>query len=245
VEKRLKDYNIILKTRIGSHCHNINMPESDQDIRYIFIPTIDYYFSTALQHDMIQNKTEEKDEEYWSINKLFALCIKGNPSSLNILFAHSKDQLESNDIGKEVLNFRYNFLSRRTVNQCLGYTVSQIHKLEIGRGTKEGKRIEMIEKYGFDVKFAVHCVMLTNIAIELCKTGIYRPYRPNSEAVYLKAIRRGEVPLEDIRKQVKSNIETIEVIKSICPLPEEPDEALINNFLINLLTNYFNLNKKG
>ena len=43
--------------------------------------------------------------------KLIRLCIKGNPSSLNILFVDSKDQFYSDEFGKRLLAFRDNLLS--------------------------------------------------------------------------------------------------------------------------------------
>ena len=97
----------------------------------------------------------------------------------------------------------------------------------------------MIQKYGYDVKFCYHAVMLTNIGIELVKTGIYQPYRSVGEQKYLRQIRVGEVPLEDVRRQIEENLKTIKTIESICNLPKEPDEEKLNRFLTDYLYDYY------
>ncbi len=228
----------IIKVRVGSHCHGTNMPESDTDIRSVFIPTKDYFLGLKVC-EMIEDKQEGKDIEQWNIGKLIRLCLKGNPTALNVLFVRKVDQLYKDEWGQRLYDIRDEFLSRQTISAIIGYCVSQIHKLIIGRGAKEGKRLVMIEKYGYDVKFCYHAVMLTNIGIELVKTGIYRPYRPGDEQTYLRSIRRGEVPIEDVRHQIEENLKTIKMIESICKLPKHPDEEKMNTFLTNYLWDYY------
>jgi len=228
----------IIKVRVGSHCHGTNMPESDTDIRSVFIPTKDYFLGLK-SCEMLEDKQEGKDIEQWNIGKLIRLCLKGNPTALNVLFVRKVDQYFKDEYGQRIYDIRNEFLSKRTISAIIGYCVSQIHKLTIGRGAKEGKRSEMIEKYGYDVKFVYHAVMLTNIGIELVKTGDYRPYRGVTEQNYLRSIRRGEVPIEDARFQIEENLKTIKTIESICPLPKDPDEEKINLWLTDLLWDYY------
>jgi len=231
---------IILKTRIGSHCHGTQLPTSDQDIRCVVIPPLDYFF--GLKHfEMAEEKTDGKDIETWSISKLFRLCTKGNPSSLNILFANSKDQLFSDSWGKEILSFRDAFLSKRIITACVGYCVSQIHKINIGRGGKKGKRAILIAEKGYDTKFAYHALMMTNISIELIETGRFNPLRKNPEVKYLLGIREGKIELEDVRNQIQSNLATIKTIEPISKLPDHPNENLINKFLTDLLKRLFDM----
>jgi uncharacterized protein len=233
----------IIKVRVGSHCHGTNMPESDTDIRSVFIPTKDYFLGLK-RCEQIEEKQDGKDIEHWNIHKLISLCLKGNPAALNVLFVRKVDQLECDEWGLKLYDIRNEFLSRRTISAIIGYCISQIHKLTIGRGAKEGQRGTLIEKYGYDVKFVYHAVMLTNMGIELCKTGDYRPYRGDIEQHYLRSIRRGEIPLEDVRHQIEENLKTIKTIESICPLPTQPNEERMNLFITNFLWDYYQKEKK-
>lgn len=217
------------------------MPESDTDIRTIFIPTKDYFLGLKTC-EMTEDKQEGKDIENWNIQKLIRLCLKGNPTALNVLFVRKVDCLFKDEWGQRLYDIRDEFLSKRTISAIIGYCVSQIHKATIGRGSKEGKRLVMIEKYGYDVKFFYHAVMLTNIGIELVKDGVYRPYRGVTEQNYLKSIRRGEVPLEDCRHQIEENLKTIKTIESICKLPKDPDEEKLNTFITEYLWDYYKSN---
>lgn len=233
-----KNFHQIIKVRVGSHCHGTNMPESDTDIRTVFIPTKDYFLGLKTC-EMLEEKEDGKDIEHWNVAKLFRLCLKGNPTALNVFFVRNVDKLFTDNWGERLCAIKEEFLSKRTISAIIGYCVSQIHKLTIGRGAKEGKRIVMIEKYGYDVKFSYHAVMLTNIGIELVKTGDYRPYRGVNEQNYLKSIRRGEVPIEDVRHQIEENLKTIKTIEAVCPLPDNPDEEKLNEFLTNYLYDYY------
>ncbi len=233
-------FNSILKVRIGSHCHGTNVTGSDEDIRNIVIPSLDYFF--GLKKFEVKDyiyKIDGNDVEYWDIIKLVELLIKGNPSAMNILFVNKKDILYNDEIGLELLNFKENFLSKKIIDACVGYTVSQIHKVEIGRGTKEGNRTEIINKFGYDVKFMSHAYLMTCIAIELIKTNTYHALRPPEEQNFIKSMRVGQVPLEEARKRIESNLKTIKMIESVCKLPEQVDEEKVNKFITELLGKYF------
>ena len=233
------NFRTIIKTRIGSHCHGVNMPDSDTDIRTVFIPTKDYFLGLKTC-EMIVEKEEGKDIEHWNIGKLFRLCIKGNPSALNVLFAAKKDQFFSDAWGKDIFSIKDQFLSKRTITAVVGYCKSQIHKLTIGRGAKEGKRIQMIDKYGYDVKFCYHAVMLTNMGIELVKDQGYNVMRKDPEQQYLRKIRVGEIPIEDIRHTIEENLKTIKMLEPSCSLKDKPDEESLNGWITEYLWSYYN-----
>lgn len=227
----------IIRTRIGSHCHGTNMPESDTDIRTIFIPPRDYFVGLKTCK-MYEEKQDGKDIEHWNVSKLIRLALKGNPSALNVIFANKKDLFYVDEWGQRILDVRDRFLSQRSITSVIGYCTSQLHKLTIGRGSKIGKRSLMIEKYGYDVKFCYHAVMLTNMGIELVRDGRYEPLRKDIEQQYLKKIRRGLIPLEEIRHQIRENLETIKTLEPICPLPKNPDETWANEFMTNFIWDY-------
>ena len=215
------------------------MPESDTDIRSVFIPTKDYFLGLK-SVEMIEEKQDGKDIEHWSIAKLIRLCIKGNPSALNVLFCRKVDKFFiDEEWGQRILDIKGEFLSKRTVTAIVGYVISQIHKLTIGRGAKEGKRGVMIEKYGYDVKFCYHAVMLTHMGVELVKTGLYSPYRKQEEQKYLRSLRVGEIPIEDVRHVIEENLKTIKTIEAVCPLPDNPDEDKLNEWMTAYLWDYY------
>jgi len=233
----------ILRVRVGSHCHGTNMPESDTDIRTVFIPTKDYFLGLK-SVEMLEEKEDGKDIEHWNISKLMRLCIKGNPSALNVLFCRKVDKFFiDEEWGQRLLDIKDEFLSKRTITAIVGYCISQIHKLTIGRGAKEGKRAVLIDEKGYDTKFCYHAVMLTNIGIELVKTGLYSPYRKEFEQTYLRRIRLGEVPLDEVRHVIKENLETIKMIESVCKLPKDPDEEKLNKWMTEYLSDYYSVKR--
>jgi exonuclease III len=60
----------------------------------------------------------------------------------------------------------------------------------------EGKRKELRDKFGFDVKYAMHLVRLLNECEQILTVGDINLQQNNEQ---LKAIRRGEVSETEIR----------------------------------------------
>ena len=236
----MNEHKIILKTRIGSHCHGTNTPESDEDIRGIFIPPIEYYLGLK---EIEQFKGEGKDEEYWNIKKFFRLAIIGNLSALNIIFTREKDILDCDLIGNSILVNRQMFISMKVIDSIHGYCTSQLHKMHIGKGTKghgrTGDRTDLIEKYGYDTKFAYHALMLTFLGIDILKTGTYRTYLPDGQQKYVMSIRRGETKYEDCMKMIAGNLTVMKTLEPLERIPKEPDTEKINKFLVSTLEGYY------
>lgn len=228
----------ILKVRIGSYCHGVNLPTSDEDIRDIVIPPIDYFFG-LYRFDQSVLKVDGNDYEYWNIMKLFNLLMIGNPSALNILHTDPKDIIYVNDLGHLILYNKNIFLSRRFITSVIGYVNSQINKIICGRGTKEGRRQSLVEQFGFDVHFAYHAVLLTFMALELLNTGTYCTLRNIKEIDYILKLRKGLISYKDFSDTVNSNLELIKSLEKTSDLPAVPDLKKINELLIEILENYF------
>ncbi len=225
----------ILEVRTGSHCHGTALPESDEDIRGVFIPEIDYFFGTR-KIEQIEDKVNDK--VYYEIRKFLNLCIKGNMSALNFLFTHKKDIFFTNVYGNRLLEFKQNFISGRVIDCIMGYCKSQIHRMQRGSG-RCGNREALITKYGFDTKFSYHAVMITNIGIELLKTGTYHALRSDGEQKILKGIRTGHYKYEEVMRMIQENLTVIKTLEPLSTLPKTPNIELINEFSTNLLKDYF------
>lgn len=105
----------------------------------------------------------------------------------------------------------------------------------------DSSRAEMLKVRGMDVKFAAHTVRLMLQCEQMLAEGDL-DLRRNSD--HLKAIRRGEVPKEDVRKWFTEKEHDLEKLYNESKLPWGPREEEIRQLLLNSLeTVYGNIEK--
>jgi len=111
-----------------------------------------------------------------------------------------------------------------------GYAYSQLHKMETKN--PEGKRKELIEKYGYDTKFGYHCVRLILEIEQLLVTGDLDMERDRET---LKSIRRGEWTAGKIRDFFYEKESALERAYESSTLPWGPREDEIKSLLLECL----------
>lgn len=101
------------------------------------------------------------------------------------------------------------------------------------RGKKPiGKRLELREEFVYDVKFAYHVVRLLGECEQILMDGTIDLRRDRE---HLKAIRRGEVPEEDIFHWASEKEKFLEGLYHSSKLPDNPDLAKIRQLLLECL----------
>ncbi len=133
--------------------------------------------------------------------------------------------LHCTKIGQMVRDARRSFLHKGSWHTFKGYAYSQMHKMT----SKDpiGKRRELVDKFGFDVKFAYHTVRLLDEAEQILTEGDI-DLRRNREQ--LKAIRRGDWTEQDIRDHFarkEKELETLYTIAVCRTLPTKRRQATI------------------
>jgi predicted nucleotidyltransferase len=140
-EQKLALKNLILKVRVGSNLYGTSTSESDEDFIGIFVPNAEYLLGLKRVEEVdlgvISKGTDGKntkdaiDFKVYTLEKFARLALDNNPNILEILFVNSDSILFINDVGKQLLNMRYEFLSKRIKHRFLGYAFSQKHKMII------------------------------------------------------------------------------------------------------------------
>jgi len=142
---------IVCKCLGGSHSYGLNTPESDIDIRGVFVNT-DYKHIISLgSHE--HQKGESDDTMMYEIRKFVELLRNGNTGALEILF--NTNWIDIDPLFK--LRFCDNamrLIDSHKLYKCLkGYAQ---HELKLAMGLRPGvighKRCEAVKKYGFSPK---------------------------------------------------------------------------------------------
>lgn len=231
---------VILRALVGSTIHGTNISQqNDRDEMGIVIEPTSYVIGlshwettvTRTQPDGVKSGPDDLDLVLHSLRKFCRLTAKGNPTMLLPLFVPEEGIVEANELGRELIANRQMFLSRQCGKSFLGYMQAQKARLAGEQGGRHGTRHELIEKYGFDTKYAGHIIRLGYQGLELMQTGHMSLPMQQQHREDVLAVRTGQWTLErtlsragELERDLRDSLDT-------SPLPEEPNTNAINIFL--------------
>jgi predicted nucleotidyltransferase len=143
-----------------------------------------------------KNTADDVDVTTYSLHRWGELIRKGNPAILHYLFA--ANTLSSSDTWERFIgSHREHLISKRAAMQYIGFAASQRMRLTGERGMgRHGQRPDLIERYGFDVKFAMHYIRLLGECRELLSE--HRVTLPRPEKELLIDIRTGKYTQDQV-----------------------------------------------
>lgn len=140
-------------------------------------------------------------------------------------------------IGEYIRERRKIFLSKKCWHTFKGYAYSQLHKIRTKGYPTNPKRIESVERYGYDVKFAYHVVRLADEVEQILAEG---DLDLGLSRERLKSIRRGEWTIEDIEtyfQNAEARLQKLYIESDAVPF--KPREQEIKDLLITALEYHY------
>lgn len=248
--------NVMYETMMGSVAYGVSSDSSDRDIYGFAIPLKEELFPhlageiagfgaprARFEHFQIAHirdqeaaagKGIEYDLSIYSITRYFTLCMECNPNLIDSLFTPQDCVHHITRVGQLVRDHRRLFVHKGCWASFKGYAYAQLHKMRSRNPT--GKRVQLREQYGFDVKFAYHIVRLMYECEQLLMHGEMDLRRDRE---HLKAIRRGEVTEDDIRRWASDKEQQLEKLYHASAIPDAPDEKAIRELLLNCLEEHY------
>jgi hypothetical protein len=89
------------------------------------------------------------------------------------------------------------------------------------------KRKKLVMKYGYDCKNGSHLIRLMVMCVNYLQTGVLQVFR-TYDADYIKAIKRGEYSLDEIKSEAEALFLEAKDAKEKSPLPEKPNMDVID-----------------
>lgn len=239
-------------TILGSNAYGVNDDDSDIDVYGFCIPDKDIVFphlggvihrfgdqgrkyKTYNDHHIKDvDKGIEYDITIYSIIDFFQLCMVCNPNMIDSLFAPRRCIIYTTQLGEYVRENRKIFLHKGAWHRFKGYSYSQLNMMKNKNAI--GGRLELIEKYGYDVKFAYNVVRLLN---EVEQIMIEHNLDLERNREQLKSIRRGEWTKEEVIEYFKKKENELETVYIDSDLQYSPNEKLIKKVLLNCLEMHF------
>lgn len=118
--------NIILLTFGGSYAYGTNTDTSDVDIRGCALNSKEEILTNKNFEQLVN---EETDTTIYSFNKLISLLINCNPNTIEILGCKPEHYFYLSTIGKELIDNRHLFLSKKCIYSFGGYANQQLWRL--------------------------------------------------------------------------------------------------------------------
>ncbi len=202
---------------VGSRAYGLDEDTSDTDRRGIYLAPAEMHWSLYGVPEQLENK--DREECYWELQKFLVLALKANPNVLECLYTPLVERAEP--LAQELLAMRASFLSKLVYQTYNGYVLSQFKKLEQDRRNRGAVRW----------KHAMHLIRLLLQGVAVLKEG-HLPVRVTEHRESLLAIRRGDMAWEEVNRWRLSLHEEFEAAYAGTPLPERPDYARANDFLV-------------
>lgn len=237
--KWLKDRTIFL-SKSGSHSYGTAVATSDMDLRGVAIPPPEYFL--GFFHNFEQARWVNQDTVIYDIRKFIKLAMDCNPSILELLFTSPEDWILIHPLMKTIIDQREKFLSTRVKFTFSGYAVSQINKLKASMVRPPERvnpvRAELIQKFGYDTKDAMHVVRLLRMGKEILKGEGVQVRR--SDAEELIAIRNGAWSLSDLLGYAEAMEAELNDLYAKSPLPSAPDKIALDALCRDIVQKSFN-----
>lgn len=118
------EHKILFKAIVGSQAYGTNTPESDIDIKGIYIQSNDEILSNQYKEQINVNK----DECYYEMQRFLQLAQTANPTILELLYTPDECILETSPEFELLRKNRDKFLTKKCYNSFAGYANQQIEK---------------------------------------------------------------------------------------------------------------------
>jgi len=246
--KQIAEEGLILKVEVGSRILGLSLEGSDdQDLMGIAIepPSHVIGLSRFEQHQWrtqpegVRSGPGDIDEVIYSLRKWFGLALQGNPSIIMLLFAPDNSVHFRNGYGRAIIEARDKIISKQAGYRFAGYMEAQHLRMLGLKGGTHTNRPELVEKYGFDTKFAYHMIRLGLQGIELMNTGGITLPMPEGQRKLLLGIRQGERDKDFVSDMALGLKEQLENAIEQSELPERPDREWADKFLTDIYIRFW------
>jgi hypothetical protein len=209
---------IIYRCVVGSQAYGLADADSDVDRRGIYLPRADLHWSLYGVPEQLEN--DETQEAYWELQKFLVLALKANPNVLECLYTPLIEM--ATPLAEELLAMKAAFVSRLVYQTFNGYVLSQFKKMQAD-----------IRNHGqVKWKHVMHLIRLLLSGVGALREGTV-PVQVSTHRERLLAIRRGEVPWDEVEAWRLSLHREFDTAFETTKLPERPDYERANAFLVS------------
>ncbi len=231
--------DVALIAEVGSTMHGISIHgQDDLDLTAIRFEKWDEFVNGPIKKQSMMIRTQPNghrsrfgdiDINVYTVRKFASLAATGNPSIILIYDVPNKWLGRFQWVNWEQLQAYTT--SRRAGAAYRGYMKQQLERWQGKRGQKNINRPELVERYGFDTKYAGHVVRLGYQGIEYLETGSVSLPMPEEQQEEVKAIRVGSRSEHDALNLAAKLESRLSVALAASELPEQANLYGVHKWL--------------
>jgi predicted nucleotidyltransferase len=235
--------NEILRGVVGSTTHGTAIEgQDDRDEMGVFVEPAEHVCGlTPVDHYIYRDQPEgvrsqpgDLDLTIYSLRRFCRLAAQGNPSVILLLWLPA--HITTTPVGDALIAMREGFISKESGKRYLGYLAAQKSKLK-GDRANTVRRPELVEKYGYDTKFAMHALRLGLQGIELMTQRRLTLPVAEPDLTTLRAVRSGKIGFADALHLIDDAERRLGELVDACTW--EADIDAISRFLVKAHLDYW------
>jgi predicted nucleotidyltransferase len=187
------------------------------------------------------NVAKEWDLNIYGIIKYFELCRGNNPNMIDSMWTPENCVLHCTQVGRMVRDNRRLFIGKIAWKRFRGYAWGQMKKMNTKN--PEGDRKEIVDRFGYDVKYAYHLIRLMDEVDQIfdgCdRDGFHGDIDLQRSKEVMKAVRRGEWTQKDVEDWFMEKEKEMDPKYTACKMKDFPDEEKLRKLLMACLEEHY------
>ena len=232
----------ILECIVGSTLHGTAVDDGLEDFDMMAVvverPKQMLGFSTVdtwvhrTKPDGVRSEKGDIDLAVYGLRKYLHLATKGNPTILLALFA-PEEFIRRHDVrGRQLQALAPYIVSKQCYWPWKGYMKQQHERLLGLRGQRNVTRPELVDRYGYDTKYAAHIVRLGLQGEEILTTGRMTLPMPKDQRDLCVSIRTGGYSLAGVSEIIIDAEKRIDAAFNKSELRLHPDRQTVEKFML-------------
>lgn len=211
----------------GSRAYGTNTKESDLDLRGFFIDPVDDLL--GIKESRQQYELREPDVVIYGFRKFVRLLVKGSPNIIELLGTSSEDKLFAGKVAERLIRNKDMFLSRDLYRSFNGFA-EHLQRF-----------ILFYEKGSYDARKSVtHMFRILSMGTEILQDGEINTWR-GKDKDFLLSVRNGKISAAKIADYTDEAFKKMREAYVLSKLPEKLDEDRINQYVVDQLATYYNI----
>lgn len=232
----------ILRCVVGSTLFGMSTDESDIDLMGVLIEPPERLIGLQSFDQHVwpkkakgeKTKPGEVDCTVYGLRKFMGLAVGQNPTILTLFYVPPEFRTYDGILADDFRAIKDKVLSRNAAKTFLGYMQDQQERMLGLRGGHTTSRPELVEKYGFDCKFAGHYIRLGFQGIELLSTGTLTMPMAKEHCETVMAIRTGKWTQPEVIEYGQQLEAQLLKLKTSTDLRNQPDTKAVDRFLVEM-----------
>jgi hypothetical protein len=228
---------LIFMGKAGSAAYGTMTPESDVDLRGVFLAEPKHLIGLS----DVESYTEEKpiDLQCYELRRFARLCLNGSPLQVEMLFYPDECWTVTSPAWDKLKEIKYAFLGKHLKKTLGGFSQGDIKRIQGNSMAKCGAKGKLlVEKFGYNTKHASNAYRLLKMSETLWTTGELVVRLPEKERNEIIAIKQGKYSREEFLKYIADEDTRVFSLADNCKLPDGPNTALVEKTVMAIYARY-------